>query len=186
MTKYLLILVGLLLFACQQTKDTTKQEVVIRSLDLVWSDEFETVGLPDTTKWSYDLGNGCPNICGWGNNELQYYTQSNLKNARVENGHLIIEALKENMEEMKYTSARMVTKNKGDWKYGRIEVKAKLPSGRGTWPAIWMLPTDMAVMYTHLIGMKIEWFGISMTNNTLNLKMKKRQPKNGPLIKSFI
>lgn len=109
---------------------------------LVWSDEFDnTDKLPDSTKWGYDNGNGCPQVCGWGNNELQYYTTSRTSNARVENGKLIIEAVKENYNGAKYTSARMVTKNKGDWKYGRMEIKAKLPAGRGIWPAIWMLPT---------------------------------------------
>jgi beta-glucanase (GH16 family) len=103
---------------------------------LVWSDEFSYKGLPDTTKWSYDVGGN-----GWGNNELEYYTKSRLENARVENGHLIIEARKEDNNGMKYTSARLVTKNKGDWKYGRIEVKAKIPTSKGMWPAIWMLPT---------------------------------------------
>lgn len=109
---------------------------------LVWSDEFNNNGLPDTTKWSYDKGRGCPDNCGWGNNELQYYTVARKENAHVENGKLIIEARKEDKEDAWYTSARLVTKYKGDWKYGRIEVKAKLPAGRGMWPAIWMLPTD--------------------------------------------
>jgi len=109
---------------------------------LVWSDEFEQSSImPDTTKWGYDNGNGCPQICGWGNNELQYYTTSRLENARVDKGFLVVEAKKENYSGARYTSARMVTKNKGDWKYGRVEVRAQLPSGRGIWPAIWMLPT---------------------------------------------
>jgi beta-glucanase (GH16 family) len=103
---------------------------------LLWSDEFETDGLPDPEKWSYDVGGH-----GWGNNELEYYTKDRLENARVEDGKLIIEARKEAYEGSNYTSARLVTKNKGDWQYGRVEVKAKLPQGRGTWPAIWMLPT---------------------------------------------
>jgi len=111
------------------------------SYRLVWSDEFDKDGLPDQDKWSYDLGDGCPNVCNWGNNELQYYTSA-LKNAHVNNGYLIISALKEKEDKYAYTSSRMVTKNKGDWKYGRIEVRAKLPKGRGVWPAIWMLPTD--------------------------------------------
>lgn len=109
---------------------------------LVWSDEFNIAGLPDSSKWNYDLGNGCPDVCGWGNHELEYYTARRSENARVENGHLVIEARKENYEGFKYTSARMVTKGKGDWKYGRVEVKARLPKGRGIWPAIWMLPTE--------------------------------------------
>ena len=101
---------------------------------LVWSDEFNNKGLPDSSKWNYDVGGH-----GWGNNELQYYNSGRLTNARVQRGKLIIEAHKENWKDKKYTSARLVSKGKGDWKYGRIEVKAKLPQGRGTWPAIWML-----------------------------------------------
>ena len=103
-------------------------------LKLVWSDEFDYTGLPDNNKWNYDTGGG-----GWGNNELQFYTKNRKENARVEGGHLIIEAHKEKWENREYTSARLITKGKGDWKYGRIEVKARIPSGLGTWPAIWML-----------------------------------------------
>ena len=101
---------------------------------LVWSDEFNYTGLPDSTKWSYNVDGH-----GWGNNELQYYTDKRLENARVENGVLTIEARKEEWQGSKYTSARLVTKGKGDWQYGRIEVRARIPKGRGTWPAIWML-----------------------------------------------
>ncbi|MBS4064437.1 MAG: glycoside hydrolase family 16 protein [Chitinophagaceae bacterium] len=101
---------------------------------LVWADEFEYKGLPDSSKWKYDVGGH-----GWGNNELQYYTDANLNNARVDNGILTIEARKETIDSNAYTSARLVTKGKGDWSNGKIEVKAKLPKGRGTWPAIWML-----------------------------------------------
>ncbi len=121
----------------QQNTATTSE------LKLVWSDEFDKDGLPDPTKWSYDVGTGCdlPCGCGWGNNEKEYYTKDRLENARAENGNLIIEARKERFEDRDYTSARLVSKGKGDWKYGRIEVKAKIPSGRGVWPAIWMLPT---------------------------------------------
>ena len=108
-----------------------------QTYDLVWSDEFDYTGLPDTTKWSYDVGGH-----GWGNQELQYYTYRRLDNARVEEGKLIIEARKETYQGKNYTSARLVTKNQGDWLYGKIEVSARLPKGRGTWPAIWMLPTD--------------------------------------------
>lgn len=101
---------------------------------LVWSDEFNYTGLPDPTKWSYMIGGH-----GWGNNELQYYTEQKLKNSRVENGNLVIEAHKEKIENMDYSSVRLVTKGKGDWKYGKAEIKAKLPKGLGSWPAIWML-----------------------------------------------
>lgn len=101
-----------------------------------WADEFDYSGSPDTNRWGYDIGGH-----GWGNNELQYYTRFE-RNASVEQGKLIITALREPFEGMNYTSARLVTKNKGDLLYGRVEVRARIPSGRGTWPAIWMLPTD--------------------------------------------
>ena len=78
----------------------------------------------------------------WGNNEAQYYTSGRKENAWVSDGVLRITALKEPMEGRSYTSARLITKGKGDWLYGRFEIRAKLPTGRGTWPAIWMLPTD--------------------------------------------
>lgn len=104
----------------------------------MWSDEFDYTGLPNSSKWNYDLGGS-----GWGNNELQYYTD-NIKNVEVANGVLTITARKEMMGGKDYTSTRLISKNKGDFLYGRIEVKAKLPSGKGTWPAIWMLPTDWA------------------------------------------
>lgn len=107
--------------------------------ELVWSDEFNYSGLPDSKKWSYDTGG---NASGWGNNEAQHYTADRLKNAEVKNGFLNITAVKEDFEGKKYTSARLITKGKGDWLYGKIEVRAKLPDGRGMWPAIWMLPTD--------------------------------------------
>jgi beta-glucanase (GH16 family) len=102
----------------------------------MWQDEFDYNGLPDSTKWGYDLGGS-----GWGNNELQFYTNES-SNANVANGRLLITARKEQKGGKNYKSARLVTKNKGDFLYGRIEVNAKLPSGRGTWPAIWMLSTD--------------------------------------------
>jgi beta-glucanase (GH16 family) len=105
--------------------------------ELVWADEFDYNGLPDSTKWSYEVGGS-----GWGNNELEYYTSKQLKNASVADGKLTIAALFESFGGKSYTSARLVSKQKGDWLYGRIEISAKLPSGRGTWPAIWMMPTD--------------------------------------------
>ncbi len=120
---FLFIVVG---FQCSQKKP--------QETKLTWSDEFDYAGLPDSTRWSYDTG--CQ---GWGNNESQYYTEKRPENARVENGKLIIEARKEEWQGCHYTSARLVSKGKRDWKYGRVEVKAKIPKGRGTWPAIWML-----------------------------------------------
>lgn len=109
--------------------------------ELVWADEFDYTGQPDTAKWNYDLGDGCPDLCGWGNNELQYYTKRP-ENVRAENGHLIIEARRETHKTRNYTSARILTRNREAWTYGRFEIRAKLPSGRGTWPAIWMLPEN--------------------------------------------
>jgi beta-glucanase (GH16 family) len=101
---------------------------------LIWSDEFEKGNIPDTAKWSYDKGGS-----GFGNNELQYYHANRPENARVEAGNLVIEAHKEAFENRQYTSARLITQGKVELKRGRIEVRAKLPVGRGTWPAIWML-----------------------------------------------
>jgi beta-glucanase (GH16 family) len=103
---------------------------------LVWSDEFEAPGLPNPARWSYDVGGD-----GWGNNELQFYTRGRPENARVDDGVLIIEARRESWDSKSYTSARLVTKGRGDWTYGRIEARARLPHGRGSWPAIWMLAT---------------------------------------------
>ena len=102
---------------------------------LVWEDNFDKDGLPNDKIWSYEEGY-------IRNNEAQYYTKKRLKNARVENGHLIIEARKDNWEGHKITSASLNTYNKKNILYGRIEVRAMLPTGRGTWPAIWMLGTN--------------------------------------------
>ncbi|RYE11875.1 MAG: glycoside hydrolase family 16 protein [Sphingobacteriaceae bacterium] len=101
-----------------------------------FADEFDNAGKPDSSKWTYDIGGG-----GWGNNELEYYTNL-ASNVNVANGFLSINAKKEAYQGMNYTSARLVSKNSGSMLYGRIEVSAKLPSGRGTWPAVWMLPND--------------------------------------------
>ena len=131
---YLFILI--FLAGCKDTTKT-KSGTPVDNWNLVWGDEFDKEGLPDSTKWSYNTGGH-----GWGNQELQFYTENRRENARIENGHLIIEAHKEPWEGAKYTSARMVSQGKGEWQYGRVEVKAKIPSGLGTWPAIWMLATN--------------------------------------------
>ncbi len=103
---------------------------------LLWADEFDTDGSPDSSKWGYDLGGG-----GWGNNESQYYTDR-AENVIVEGGFLKITAKKENHQGSQYTSARMLTAGKFDFTYGKVEVRAKLPEGGGTWPAIWMLGSN--------------------------------------------
>jgi beta-glucanase (GH16 family) len=105
---------------------------------LVWSDEFDAPNgsAVDTTKWSFNTGSG-----GWGNGELQYYTDRT-DNAYIQDGALVIKAQREDYVASRYTSARLVTRGKGDWLHGRFEVRARLPYGQGIWPAIWMLPTD--------------------------------------------
>lgn len=106
-------------------------------LAVVWSDEFDTDGLPNPAKWGYDLGAG-----GWGNDEKEYYT-NRAENAVVINGVLKITAAQENYSGSAYTSARLLTKDKFAFKYGKVEARAKLPVGVGTWPAIWMLGSDI-------------------------------------------
>jgi beta-glucanase (GH16 family) len=119
--------------------------------ELVWSDEFDYTGLPDATKWDYEVG-------FVRNRELQYYTKARQENARVEDGNLVIEARCEafpnpgydaaskrwqkSRKDAEYTAASLITLNKASWQYGRIEVRAKLPEGKGVWPAIWMMGTD--------------------------------------------
>jgi licheninase len=100
---------------------------------LVWADEFDRDGLPDSAKWVQEVG-----AHGWGNRELQLYTQrGRQENARIEGGRLIIEARRDGYEGHEYSSARL--NSVAAWRYGRVDVRARLPSGRGTWPAIWML-----------------------------------------------
>ena len=103
----------------------------------LWSDEFNVDGAPNSSKWGYDLGAG-----GWGNNESQYYT-SRPENVIVQNGFLKIIAKKEAYLGSNYTSARILTKDKFSFKYGRVEIRAKLPAGGGTWPALWMLGNNI-------------------------------------------
>jgi len=117
-------------------KKVTKENLEFSKL--VWSDEFNKPGLPDSTKWSYAIGTGCPQNCGWGNKELEYYT-NRPENGIVEGGVLKLKAIREHYHDADYTSVKLQTKNKFVFTYGKVEVRAKLPAGVGTWPAIWML-----------------------------------------------
>ncbi len=135
-------------FGCQSVEEVGGCQLssALDGFEMVWNDEFDGTEI-DRSKWSYDLEDGCQiseNLCGWGNNELEYYTDRP-ENSFIEDGNLVIKAIREIpffLGRHQYTSARMVTKNKGDWKYGRVDVRAKLPVGQGLWPAIWMLPTE--------------------------------------------
>ena len=144
--KTIILLIILSLISCSEKK--YKSETSSNEYILVWADEFDKEGKPDTSKWTYEFGF----IRG---GEEQYYTDR-IKNARVENGNLIIEAHLEKIENntppfferpdyvdkidtANYTSASLTTRGIEDWKYAKIEIRAKLPRGRGTWPAFWML-----------------------------------------------
>ncbi len=140
MIKYLLFLLAL--------SGCTNIAPSVDGWELVWQDEFNQDGRPNPAKWDYEEG-------FIRNEESQYYTRSRTENARVENGHLIIEGRKENFTNPKYdpngktwqtqrksaeyTSASLITLGKANWKFGRIEVRAKVPAGQGAWPAIWLM-----------------------------------------------
>ena len=116
---------------------SSKSVTIYVAPSTIFADEFNYSGPPDSSKWGYDTGAG-----GWGNNEHQYYT-SRAENVTVEDGVLKITARKENHEGAAYTSTRLKTQNKFNFKYGKVEVRAKLPEGGGTWPAIWMLGSNI-------------------------------------------
>ncbi|MBM6499942.1 MAG: glycoside hydrolase family 16 protein [Flavobacterium sp.] len=103
---------------------------------LVWEENFNGNAL-DTLSWNFELGNGCPNVCGWGNNERQIYTKDNHE---LKDGFLIINTKK---EASSYTSTRITTAQKKEFQYGRIEARAKVPTGKGIWPAFWMLGSNI-------------------------------------------
>ena len=107
-------------------------------MDLVWNDEFSGSTL-NSSYWSHDIGTGCPDLCGWGNNELEYYRPGN---TIVGEGVVTIEARKEDFQGSSYTSGKIVTRNKFAAQYGRIDIRARLPIGQGIWPALWMLGTN--------------------------------------------
>jgi len=133
-------------FAAEQNAKPEKKNAERPGWKLVWSDEFDYEGAPDPKKWSYEVG-------FVRNGEAQYYTNDRRENARVENGMLVIEGRKEHYtapagadgkaQTSEYTSASLTTVKSASWTYGRIEVRAKIPTGRGTWPAIWTLGTNI-------------------------------------------
>lgn len=135
----LFILLAILFSGCKNASSYETITTPTGTWQLVWDEEFDYTGLPDSTKWSYDTEG---NSWGWGNNEAQFYTAGDTANAYVKEGLLTITARIDSMGGKRYTSARLITKGKGDWLHGRFEIRAKLPTGLGTWPAIWMLPTD--------------------------------------------
>ena len=123
----------------QHSMKVHKQITIFKESKLIWADEFDTQGAPDDSKWNYDIGRGNN---GWGNNESQYYTKRS-ENVIVAEGVLKIVAKKENYKGAHYTSARLKTQGKFDFTYGKVVVRAKLPKGVGTWPAIWMLGSNI-------------------------------------------
>ncbi len=132
-TRLWILLALPILAACSLTAEAQQCPSV------VWSDEFDGSAV-DTSKWSFQTGDGCSEgICGWGNNEEQSYQTAN---ATVSGGTLRIEAREERIRNKKYTSARIRTLNKGEWTFGRFEARIKMTVGQGLWPAFWMLPTD--------------------------------------------
>ena len=141
-------LTTLALTACATPSSPISETLSVpQGYSLVWADEFDGAGLPDASKWAYDTYR---NKDGWWNEEEQYYAARRAENARVENDRLIIEARKDGAQltgfsdygGQDYSSARLFTKGKASWQYGYFEMRAKMPCGRGLWPAIWTLPEE--------------------------------------------
>lgn len=107
--------------------------------NLIWGEEF--TGSTLSADWTFELGDGCPDLCGWGNNELEFYKK---ENTSLADGNLIITAKRENAGSRNYTSSRLITKGKKFFTYGRVDIRAKLPKGQGIWPALWMLGENIS------------------------------------------
>ena len=133
--KYTLLVFAIALLGCE----TDDQQTVARFTELTLSEEFDTDGQPNPSIWGYEIGTG---ENGWGNQELQYYTDRS-DNVTVQNGVLLITAREESFEGSAYTSARLITKDKFEQRYGRFEARIRLPYGQGIWPAFWMLGADI-------------------------------------------
>lgn len=175
-------------FAGQSMRRAAKNTRSYRRL--VWSDEFSVDGRPNKKKWTYDIGCG-----GWGNEESQCYSKK-LKNVRVENGLLIIEARRNGYGRKKYTSGRLTTRGKASWKYCRIEIRAKLPTGRGVWPAIWMLPArkkygkrgwpdtgEIDIMEN--VGSSPNWIHATLHTNTYNWMNRRQRTSRTKVVGSY-
>ena len=151
LTKALLITVSIAFFACGGNDDSPQEpESIIptegpdsplsyANMTLVWQDEFDGTSL-NSSNWSYEIGTGSN---GWGNSELQYYTDNNT--SFVE-GNLVITAKKETLNGSQYTSSRIITRDKFDFRYGRVDIRASLPEGKGIWPALWMLGSNFGTV----------------------------------------
>ncbi|ERM81489.1 hypothetical protein P872_10235 [Rhodonellum psychrophilum GCM71 = DSM 17998] len=138
---FLLVLLLLTFISCKEDEkveevlcDPCESPLSYEGYNLVWNDEFEGSNL--SANWTSDFGDGCPLICGWGTNELQYYQT---ENTEIKEGFLIITAKKETVLNSNYTSSRIKTENQKTFTFGRIDIRAQLPKGQGIWPGIWML-----------------------------------------------
>ena len=133
-----LMLAGFTFISC--TTDET--QTVVTLTNLVMSEEFDANGAPNPAMWTAEIGTG---VNGWGNNELQYYTDRS-ENVVVEDGMLKITAIRESFEGQPYTSGRLITQGKFEQEYGRVEARIQIPYGTGVWPAFWMLGNDIDVV----------------------------------------
>ncbi len=141
----------MMLFVAVSCNTDTSQKLANHNWQMTWSDEFNGASgdLPDATKWSYDIGTGSN---GWGNNELEYYTNRPQNISMDGNGNLVITAIKESYQNATYTSARIKTKGILEQKYGRFEARLKTPFGQGLWPAFWMLGNNVDTATWPLCG----------------------------------
>jgi beta-glucanase (GH16 family) len=150
---YTFVLVGILCVLFISCKHEPDPEPTYK---LVWFDEFNYTGLPDSTHWTYEVGFSR-------NKEAQYYQTKRLANSKVENGNLIITALDDNFQGNPISSASVISKGKNDFLYGKIEVRAKMPVGKGAWPAIWTLGKNREVIGWPACGEIdiMEWLGFA-------------------------
>jgi beta-glucanase (GH16 family) len=125
--------------------DGYEAQTTYTGYSLVWSNEFDSTALR-SNEWTFESGDGCPQLCGWGNNELEFYTNS-ADNLFFREGKMIIRARKESYGGRSYTSARIKTQGKKTFKFGRIDIRAVMPAGKGLWPAFWLMPENNVYGY---------------------------------------